>query len=206
MEADGSIRNSTTVSHGQPVSPRSSTLYEPFLQSKDYAPLQYTQCTPESGFPVAYGNATASSKEEKLISAEQLEDGIEGGGGGGGGGERKRESSVGDDWRGSLSDLSIQQMSCSPNEATLRSSFDGVVGVVEDKERRRRNTLASARFRQRRKAKEQYLEQTVQEYEKKIKQLEQRIYELELETKWFKDLIRPVRVGDVGNARTKPSI
>ncbi|WBW72747.1 DNA-binding transcription factor Zip1-like [Schizosaccharomyces osmophilus] len=186
------IPNATEyIPQEQPVSPKSNKSYREYLDSKEYSTLQYIKSAQENGFQIAYGrngHATTfppNTNDDDLPPMNALELELE---------QKHAKESAGEE--------NAPTADFSGNESSMTSPFEGMVGVVEDKERRRRNTLASARFRQRRKAKEQYLEQTVQEYEKKIKQLEHRIYELELETKWFKDLIRPVRVADA--AKTKP--
>ncbi|KAJ2158841.1 hypothetical protein GGF46_003460 [Coemansia sp. RSA 552] len=61
------------------------------------------------------------------------------------------------------------------------------VAAAEDK--RRRNTAASARFRVKKKLKEQALERTAQEMAAKAEALEKRVQELETETRWLKSLI-----------------
>lgn len=57
----------------------------------------------------------------------------------------------------------------------------------EDK--RRRNTAASARFRVKKKMREQALQQTAEEMTEKAKAFENRVHELEREVKWLKALI-----------------
>lgn len=57
----------------------------------------------------------------------------------------------------------------------------------EDK--RRRNTAASARFRVKKKLREQALQQTANEMTEKAKAFENRVHELEREVKWLKALI-----------------
>lgn len=57
----------------------------------------------------------------------------------------------------------------------------------EDK--RRRNTAASARFRVKKKIREQALQQTAEEMTEKAKAFENRVHELEREVKWLKALI-----------------
>ncbi|KAK8208902.1 hypothetical protein BKA81DRAFT_280546, partial [Phyllosticta paracitricarpa] len=57
----------------------------------------------------------------------------------------------------------------------------------EDK--RRRNTAASARFRIKKKQREQQLEKTAKEMTEKVSSLESRIAQLQMENKWLKGLI-----------------
>lgn len=54
---------------------------------------------------------------------------------------------------------------------------------------RRRNTAASARFRIKKKQKEQAMAQTVQEMTDKSDKLQQRVHELENEIKWLRELL-----------------
>ncbi|KAJ2655895.1 hypothetical protein IWW48_005294 [Coemansia sp. RSA 1200] len=56
-------------------------------------------------------------------------------------------------------------------------------------DKRRRNTAASARFRIKKKMKEQALEHTAREMTAKAEALEKRVQELEMETRWLKSLI-----------------
>ncbi|CAO3611436.1 unnamed protein product [Cunninghamella echinulata] len=56
-------------------------------------------------------------------------------------------------------------------------------------DKRRRNTAASARFRQKKKLREQALEQTAKEMSTKCDTLEKRVRELEMEAKWLRALV-----------------
>jgi hypothetical protein len=58
-----------------------------------------------------------------------------------------------------------------------------------DEDKRRRNTAASARFRVKKKQREQTLEKTVKKAQDKKSKLEDRIAQLEMENKWLKSLI-----------------
>ncbi|KAL4879745.1 hypothetical protein BJY04DRAFT_88990 [Aspergillus karnatakaensis] len=60
---------------------------------------------------------------------------------------------------------------------------------VEEEDKRRRNTAASARFRIKKKMREQTLEKTVKETTEKNAALEARVTALELENQWLKNLI-----------------
>ncbi|KAF9116064.1 hypothetical protein BGX27_005093 [Mortierella sp. AM989] len=64
---------------------------------------------------------------------------------------------------------------------------DNKLSPQEDK--RRRNTAASARFRQKKKLREQALEQTAQEQTSRAEILEARVKELEMEVRWLRGLI-----------------
>jgi hypothetical protein len=61
--------------------------------------------------------------------------------------------------------------------------------LAADEDKRRRNTAASARFRVKKKQREQTLEKTVKEAEDKKSKLEARISQLEMENSWLKSLI-----------------
>lgn len=61
--------------------------------------------------------------------------------------------------------------------------------MAADEDKRRRNTAASARFRVKKKQREQALERTLKDTNEKNAKLEARISQLEMENKWLKDLI-----------------
>jgi GTPase Era involved in 16S rRNA processing len=60
---------------------------------------------------------------------------------------------------------------------------------LSKEDKRRRNTAASARFRVKKKLREQALQQTANEMTEKAKAFENRVHELEREVKWLKALI-----------------
>lgn len=76
-----------------------------------------------------------------------------------------------------------QDLSVQPDSLEEASRF------AADEDKRRRNTAASARFRVKKKQREQALERTSKEMLDRCTALEQRISELETENKWLKDLI-----------------
>lgn len=61
--------------------------------------------------------------------------------------------------------------------------------LAAEEDKRRRNTAASARFRVKKKQREQTLEKSVKEVTDKNSVLESRISQLEMENKWLKNLI-----------------
>lgn len=61
--------------------------------------------------------------------------------------------------------------------------------LAAEEDKRRRNTAASARFRVKKKQREQALERNVKEMSEKHAQLETKISQLEMENKWLKNLI-----------------
>lgn len=61
--------------------------------------------------------------------------------------------------------------------------------IAAEEDKRRRNTAASARFRVKKKQREQALERTVKEVTEKNNVLENRVSQLEMENRWLKNLI-----------------
>jgi len=66
---------------------------------------------------------------------------------------------------------------------------DYLTSVAAEEDKRRRNTAASARFRYKKKLREQALEQTAKEQTTRAEALEARVKELEMEVKWLRGLI-----------------
>lgn len=69
------------------------------------------------------------------------------------------------------------------------SNGDDKSRMAADEDKRRRNTAASARFRVKKKQREQALERTLKDTNDKNAKLEARISQLEMENKWLKELI-----------------
>jgi len=69
------------------------------------------------------------------------------------------------------------------------SAFDDDARLAAEEDKRRRNTAASARFRIKKKQREQALEQSAKQMSDKMAALEGRINQLETENKWLKNLI-----------------
>src|SRR6202012_3276292 len=61
--------------------------------------------------------------------------------------------------------------------------------MAAEEENRRRNPAASARFRVKKKQREQALEKQAKEMTDKVQQLEGKVQQLEMENKWLKGLI-----------------
>lgn len=61
--------------------------------------------------------------------------------------------------------------------------------IAAEEDKRRRNTAASARFRVKKKQREQALEKTAKDMTEKVSVLESKITQLETENKWLKSLI-----------------
>jgi signal recognition particle GTPase len=58
-----------------------------------------------------------------------------------------------------------------------------------EEDKRRRNTAASARFRHKKKQREQALEKNAKEMSEKVSSLESKVSQLETENKWLKNLL-----------------
>jgi len=69
------------------------------------------------------------------------------------------------------------------------ADIEEVTRMAAEEDKRRRNTAASARFRVKKKQREQALEKTTKEMSDKVQQLESKILQLEMENKWLKELI-----------------
>ena len=69
------------------------------------------------------------------------------------------------------------------------SSLEDKSRLLAEEDKRRRNTAASARFRVKKKQREQTLERTVKEQTDKNNQLEAIINQLRMENKWLKNLV-----------------
>jgi len=69
------------------------------------------------------------------------------------------------------------------------NSLEDASRHAAEEDKRRRNTAASARFRVKKKQREQALERTAKEMTDKCSALEARIGQLEMENKWLKNLI-----------------
>lgn len=67
--------------------------------------------------------------------------------------------------------------------------FEEASRMAAEEDKRRRNTAASARFRIKKKQREQALEKSAKEMNDKVSALENRINQLETENKWLKNLI-----------------
>jgi len=67
--------------------------------------------------------------------------------------------------------------------------FEDASRMAAEEDKRRRNTAASARFRVKKKQREQALERSAKEMSDKVAALEGRINQLETENKWLKNLI-----------------
>jgi exonuclease VII large subunit len=72
---------------------------------------------------------------------------------------------------------------------------DGSARHAAEEDKRRRNTAASARFRVKKKQREQALEKTAREMSERANVLETKVHQLEVENQWLKGLITEREVG-----------
>jgi hypothetical protein len=77
----------------------------------------------------------------------------------------------------------------SMSQSSPAPDFEEASRLAAEEDKRRRNTAASARFRVKKKQREQALEKTSKEMSDKVSSLEGRINQLETENKWLKNLI-----------------
>ena len=68
-------------------------------------------------------------------------------------------------------------------------SIEEQTRLAAEEDKRRRNTAASARFRVKKKQREQALEKTVKEVSDKNATLQAKLDQLEMENKWLKNLV-----------------
>ena len=107
---------------------------------------------------------------------------------------------------------STQSQTSSPQASTpapkrKQSQKPATISVEEasrnaaEEDKRRRNTAASARFRVKKKMREQALEKTVKDTTARNTALEARVSQLELENQWLKNLITEKNDGSSGEDR-----
>ncbi|OXV10689.1 hypothetical protein Egran_01548 [Elaphomyces granulatus] len=90
-----------------------------------------------------------------------------------------------------------------PSHSDGPKSLDEAARIAAEEDKRRRNTAASARFRIKKKQREQALERTVKEAAEKNAVLEARVSQLELENLWLKNLVTEKNSGDSSNDSEK---
>jgi hypothetical protein len=84
-------------------------------------------------------------------------------------------------------------------ETATQQSIDEAARQAAEEDKRRRNTAASARFRIKKKQREQALEKTAKEMSERVTMLETRIQQLETENTWLKSLITEKNGGKLSN-------
>lgn len=86
------------------------------------------------------------------------------------------------------------------------ADYDDQSRGAADEDKRRRNTAASARFRVKKKQREQALEKSAKDMSDKVQYLEARVGQLEMENKWLKGLITEKNLrGPVDVPSTQPT-
>ncbi|KAL1915226.1 uncharacterized protein VTP21DRAFT_7502 [Calcarisporiella thermophila] len=85
-------------------------------------------------------------------------------------------------------DLSTMEL-VSPDGSRASVDPETAAKIAAEEDKRRRNTAASARFRVKKKMREQALERTAREMTAKAEGLEQRVKELEMEVTWLRSLV-----------------
>ena len=75
------------------------------------------------------------------------------------------------------------------NVSTPQGNLEELSRQAAEDDKRRRNTAASARFRIKKKQREQALEKSAKEMTDKVTTLESRVSQLETENKWLKNLL-----------------
>ncbi|POS72031.1 basic region leucine zipper [Diaporthe helianthi] len=86
-----------------------------------------------------------------------------------------------------------------PQAANRAMNMEEVSRVAAEEDKRRRNTAASARFRVKKKQREQALEKSAKEMSEKVAALEQKITQLETENQWLKKLVIEKNEGSASN-------
>ncbi|RKF57752.1 putative regulatory protein cys-3 [Golovinomyces cichoracearum] len=90
---------------------------------------------------------------------------------------------------GCLDTFGAQHQTSSIGSPTSSTEINEMSRQAAEEDKRRRNTAASARFRIKKKQREQALERSAKEMSDKVAKFEDRIKMLETENKWLKDLI-----------------
>ncbi|KAF2745602.1 hypothetical protein M011DRAFT_406038 [Sporormia fimetaria CBS 119925] len=98
-----------------------------------------------------------------------------------------------------------KRKSSAPLEPPSQHALDEAARHAAEEDKRRRNTAASARFRIKKKQREQALEKTAKEMSDRVSVLETRIQQLETENNWLKNLITG-KNGDKVNPELEASL
>ncbi|KAF9898965.1 hypothetical protein BX616_003407 [Lobosporangium transversale] len=87
------------------------------------------------------------------------------------------------------SSVSTSVLDTSVQEISKDEALSNMSKLTPEEDKRRRNTVASARFRLKKKLREQVLEQTALEQTTRAEKLEAHVRELEMEVRWLRGLI-----------------
>lgn len=91
-------------------------------------------------------------------------------------------------------------------QKTAQASAEEAARNIAEEDKRRRNTAASARFRVKKKMREQALEKTLKETNDKNDALEARVSQLELENHWLRGLIMEKNGNEERNEQAEKAI
>lgn len=105
------------------------------------------------------------------------------------GGPYPRSPSISSPLSGLRSPQSGEKRKADSSDSRSSAAFEDASRLAAEEDKRRRNTAASARFRIKKKQREQALEQSAKQMSDKMSALEARINQLETENKWLKNLI-----------------
>lgn len=76
-----------------------------------------------------------------------------------------------------------------PIVSDVAASLEASSRVAAEEDKRRRNTAASARFRIKKKQREQALEKTAKDMSDKVDKLEEKVCQLEKENQWLREIV-----------------
>ncbi|CAG8600428.1 3898_t:CDS:1 [Paraglomus occultum] len=96
---------------------------------------------------------------------------------------------VSDSRKLSIASKSSDDQNVLPQQSQQQTDPELSAKLAAEEDKRRRNTAASARFRIKKKMREQALERTAREMTAKVEALETKLRELELENKWLRSLV-----------------
>lgn len=94
-----------------------------------------------------------------------------------------------------------KRRSTEPQTSSRPMSIEEASRVAAEEDKRRRNTAASARFRVKKKQREQALEKSAKEMSDRVQALEAKITQLETENTWLKKLILEKNDGTSGTTK-----
>jgi len=137
--------------------------------------LQPIQPSPQTAYPAAVPHQQHHQQPSGYVPPSPAGTASVGGAGGASGAVQKRKAE------------SISGHAHAPNGRVL--SFEDASRLAAEEDKRKRNTAASARFRIKKKQREQALEKSAKEMTEKVTALEGRISALETENKWLKSLV-----------------
>lgn len=103
---------------------------------------------------------------------------------------------------GSQSKTDDKRRATEPQASNRAMNMEEVSRVAAEEDKRRRNTAASARFRVKKKQREQALEKSAKEMCEKVAALEQKITQLETENQWLKKLVIEKNEGSKAPSQT----